>query len=223
MKFFKAIASIGMLYLSVGADAAKRGEDKEADALYDIQTGMAGLQNVAKDPAMLAQLMQDMQDPELMSYFTSLTTKRVLLQQDPELMMEAKRMQESPEFKKQMKKLEGTKGFKDSMKKSKEALKDPSTAARMEAQMEHMLTKGQEQLKNNAKGQMQEAMQAMNNPDVLAAAAKYMADPDFQKNMAKMAEDPAFKNYIAGMQDMMKDPAAKARMEKMSEQLKAAM
>mmetsp|Transcript_32276 Transcript_32276/g.71320 ORF Transcript_32276/g.71320 Transcript_32276/m.71320 type:complete len:204 (-) Transcript_32276:353-964(-) len=203
MKFFKAIASIGMLYLSVGADAAKRGEDKEADALYDIQTGMAGLQNVAKDPAMLAQLMQDMQDPELM--------------------MEAKRMQESPEFKKQMKKLEGTMGFKDSMKKSKEALKDPSTAARMEAQMEHMLTKGQEQLKNNAKGQMQEAMQAMNNPDVLAAAAKYMADPDFQKNMAKMAEDPAFKNYIAGMQDMMKDPAAKARMEKMSEQLKAAM
>jgi len=179
MKFFKAIASIGMLYLSVGADAAKRGEDKEADALYDIQTGMAGLQNVAKDPAMLAQLMQDMQDPELM--------------------MEAKRMQESPEFKKQMKKLEGTKGFKDSMKKSKEALKDPSTAARMEAQMEHMLTKGQEQLKNNAKGQMQEAMQAMNNPDVLAAAAKYMADPDFQKNMAKMAEDPAFKNYIAGV------------------------
>ena len=114
-------------------------------------------------------------------------------------MAEAKKMMESPEFKKQMKKLEGSKEFKESVKKSKEALKDPSTAARMEAQMEHMLTKGQEQLKNNAKGQMQEAMEAMNNPDVMAQAAKMMADPDFQKNMAKMAEDPAFKNYISAV------------------------
>ena len=138
-------------------------------------------------------------------------------------MAEAKKMMESPEFKKQMKKLEGSKEFKESTKKAREAMKDPATAARMEAQMEHMLTKGQDQLKNNAKNQMAEAMQAMNNPDVMAQAAKMMADPDFQKNMAKMAQDPAFKNYMSAMQDMMKDPEAKKRMERMSEQLKSAM
>ena len=72
-------------------------------------------------------------------------------------MAEAKKMMESPEFKKQMKKLEGSKDFKESTKKAREAMKDPATAARMEAQMEHMLTKGQDQLKNNAKNQMAEA------------------------------------------------------------------
>ena len=63
MKFFKAIASVGILFLSSGVSAAdyKRGENKEQDALYDIQTGMAGIQQAAKDPALLAQLIQDMQ------------------------------------------------------------------------------------------------------------------------------------------------------------------
>lgn len=63
MKFFKAIASVGILFLSSGVSAAeyKRGENKEQDALYDIQTGMAGMQQAAKDPALLAQLIQDMQ------------------------------------------------------------------------------------------------------------------------------------------------------------------
>lgn len=63
MKFFKAIASAGILFLSSGVSAAeyKRGENKEQDALYDIQTGMAGMQQAAKDPALLAQLIQDMQ------------------------------------------------------------------------------------------------------------------------------------------------------------------
>ena len=50
-------------FLSSGVSAAeyKRGENKEQDALYDIQTGMAGMQQAAKDPALLAQLIQDMQ------------------------------------------------------------------------------------------------------------------------------------------------------------------
>lgn len=63
MKFVKAIASVGILFLSSGVSAAdyKRGENKDQDALYDIQTGMAGIQQAAKDPALLAQLLQDMQ------------------------------------------------------------------------------------------------------------------------------------------------------------------
>jgi predicted DsbA family dithiol-disulfide isomerase len=44
--------------------------------------GMKGMQEAVNDPAMLAQLMRDMQDPELMA--------------------EAKKMMESKEFKRQV-------------------------------------------------------------------------------------------------------------------------
>lgn len=37
------------------------GKDPKKDAEYDISMGMAGIQNAAKDPKMLAQLFQDMQ------------------------------------------------------------------------------------------------------------------------------------------------------------------
>ena len=54
-------------------------------------------------------------------------------------MEEAKKMMESSEFKSQMKTLEKSKEFKEAVKKTGDMMKDPSTAARMEAQMEHML------------------------------------------------------------------------------------
>jgi len=38
-----------------------RGQDPQADAIRDMQTGMAGLQQAAKDPVLLAQLMKDLQ------------------------------------------------------------------------------------------------------------------------------------------------------------------
>lgn len=37
------------------------GKDPKKDAEYDIQMGMAGIQQAAKDPKLLAQLFQDMQ------------------------------------------------------------------------------------------------------------------------------------------------------------------
>lgn len=37
------------------------GTDPKRDAEYDISTGMAGIQQAAKDPKLLAQLFQDMQ------------------------------------------------------------------------------------------------------------------------------------------------------------------
>lgn len=120
--------------------------------------------------------------------------------QDPEMMAEAKKMMESPEFKAQMKKMEKSKEFKEAVKKTGDMMKDPAQAARMEAQMEHMLKRGQDTLKNNAKASMSEALGAMSDdPAVMSEAMKMMKDPDFQKNMAKMAEDPAFKNYMVAV------------------------
>jgi uncharacterized protein YjgD (DUF1641 family) len=204
MKFFKSLLSAGLLLLSSSATHAARGDDQDADALYDAQLGLAGVKQATNDPTLLAQLMQDMQDPEMMA--------------------EAKKMMESPEFKNQMKKLEKSKEFKEAVKKTGDMMKDPAQAARLEAQMEHMLKRGQDSLKKNAADSMTEAMGAMSeDPAVMAEAMKMMKDPDFQKNMAKMAEDPAFKNYIGAMQDMMKDPETKKRMEAMTQQFKAAM
>lgn len=61
MKLLRTILSAGLLLAAPAVEAAKsRGEDPKEDALYDINTGMAGLQQATKDPKLLAQLMQDM-------------------------------------------------------------------------------------------------------------------------------------------------------------------
>jgi len=159
MKLLKSLLSVCLLFSnSVFAD---RGEDKDADALYDVQLGMAGLKQASKDPTLLAQMIQDMQDPQMME--------------------EAKKMMESSEFKSQMKTLEKSKEFKEAVKKTGDMMKDPSTAARMEAQMEHMLKRGQDTLKQNAAASMTEALDAMNDPGLMADATKMMKYPEFQK------------------------------------------
>lgn len=64
MRFFKSIIStIALICFSEVAaqDEYVRGQDPQADAIRDMQTGMAGLQQAAKDPVLMAQLMQDLQ------------------------------------------------------------------------------------------------------------------------------------------------------------------
>jgi len=123
MKFFKALLSTSFLLTSIvsGQDAEYvRGEDPQADAIRDMQTGFSGLHQASKDPVLMAQMMEDLQNPEMMA--------------------EARKMMESPEFKKQMKQFEKSKEFKDAEKKMKGMMDDPQTAARMQAQAEHMVS-----------------------------------------------------------------------------------
>lgn len=54
MKYIKSI--ITAVVISLTSVVAQ-----EADAMRDIQLGMAGLQEASKNPALLAQLMQDLQ------------------------------------------------------------------------------------------------------------------------------------------------------------------
>ena len=119
-------------------------------------------------------------------------------------------------------------------------MQDPSTAARSEAKLEHMLKVGQEKLKQGAAGAMEEAMAAMTDPQVMAEMAQMMKDPKFQERLAAMTKDPSFKNYVAAvsrlrsnyrtriqwkfqsnnafaqMEEMMQDPEKKRKMEKVS-------
>ncbi len=64
MKIFKSFFSTALLLSlngSLAQDEYVRGQDPQADAIRDMQTGMAGLQQAAKDPVLMAQLMQDLQ------------------------------------------------------------------------------------------------------------------------------------------------------------------
>lgn len=115
---------------------------------------------------------------------------------DPEMMEEAKKMMENPEWKAEMKRLEKSKEYKDALKRTKEMMDDPSTAAKMQAQMEHMLQRGQDQIKKGAKDSLSDAMQAMNDPAMMAEAKKLMSDPAFQDSMQNMMKDPNFQTYI---------------------------
>ncbi len=52
---------LSMVGISSAAEDYVYGKDPKADAEYDISLGMAGIQQAAQDPKLLAQLFQDMQ------------------------------------------------------------------------------------------------------------------------------------------------------------------
>lgn len=111
-------------------------------------------------------------------------------------MAEAKKMMESPEFQKQMKELSGTKEFKNSIKNAESIMKDPSKAAEMEARMEHMVKRGNDELKKGAANMMDETMAAMaQNPELINEMTKMMKDPSFQQQLSEMMKDPSFAHY----------------------------
>lgn len=139
------------------------------------------------------------------------------------MLAEAKKMMEDPEFQKHMKKFANSNDFKESVKKTQDALKDPNTAARMEAQMEHMIKRGENDLKKGAAAAMEEAISSMSNPEVMAEMTKMLKDPAFQGQLAAMAKDPSFRNYMNAMEDMMKDPATKRKIEAASESIRASL
>lgn len=181
-----------------GQDAA----EMEIKAQQDVKLGLEGLKSMASNPALLAQLLEDMKDPEMMAA--------------------AKAMMENPAYKKNMEAFQNSAEFKESVKKTKEAMEDPDTAARLQAQVEHMAMRGKDDIKKNAMDSMSQAMGALSSdPAVLDEAKKLAKDPDFIKNLQEMAKDPAFKNYIDAMGEMMKDPEKKAQVEQVKQKLKA--
>ena len=105
-------------------------------------------------------------------------------------------MRENPEFQKQMKKLTESKDFKDSVKKTTEAMKDPNTAAKMEARAQHMIDVGNDQLKKAAGNSLEEAMASMANPQVMSEMAQMLKDPKTKQQLVEMMKDPSFKSYV---------------------------
>ena len=196
---FRKILFVGATLLSsLPLSLAQQGHAEQ-----DIMLGMQGLAQAAKDPALLAQLMKDMQDPEMMK--------------------EAQKMMQDPKFQAEMKKLQNDKGFKESLKQTTEMFKDPNAAAAAEAKMEHMMKVGNEQLKMGAAAAMEQAMEAMHNPEVMAEMSAMLKDPSFKQQLENLSKDPSFQTYIEAMQDMMKDPAKKRKFEEMGDSIRASL
>ena len=62
MQFFKSLYSLlVVLACVVAVTVAKKNTEEEDQALKDLYTGMAGLKEAANNPAILAQLMRDLQ------------------------------------------------------------------------------------------------------------------------------------------------------------------
>jgi hypothetical protein len=137
------------------------------------------------------------------------------------MMAEAQKMMNDPNFKKKMKDLAGGKDFKESIKKTKEMLDDPNLAAAAEAKFEHMQRVGNDQLKKGAANAMEQAMEALANPEVMAEMTKMLKDPKFKETLASMAKDSQLQNYMEAMQDMIKDPAKRKMIDDVSQKVKA--
>lgn len=135
-------------------------------------------------------------------------------------MAEAKKMMDDPDFQKKMKAMTQGKEFKESIKKTKELLDDPNKAAAAEAKIEHMQRVGGEMLKKGAMNDMEQAMAALANPQVMAEMTNMLKDPKFKDTLAAMTNDPQFQNYVEAMQDMVKDPNKRKKIEAVSAAVK---
>lgn len=136
-------------------------------------------------------------------------------------MAEAQKMMNDPSFQKKMKALTGGSDFKDSVKKTKEMMDDPNLAAAAEAKFEHMQRVGNDRLKQGAVNDMEQAMAAMANPEVMAEMAQMLQDPAFKDTLSGMAKNPQFQNYIDAMKDMVKDPTKMKKIEAASEAIRS--
>jgi len=212
---------------------SKEKKEKEEAALHEIQLGMAGLERVASDPALLAQLQRDMMDPEMMEaaqkMMNSKVNDRFCPNSRPHNRNSISTIQftnYSPhhppthpqEFKKQMKSLEKSKHFKDALELTQNALEDPQTSARLEAQMEKMTRDGNKVL-DNMEETVKTAMDQMGkNPAMMRELKNLMSNPE---QLREMMDDPSVRAYMDQMGDIMKDPAAAAQMEALKKQFSA--
>jgi tyrosyl-tRNA synthetase len=139
------------------------------------------------------------------------------------MMAEVKAMMDDPAWSKKMKEMAKSKEFKDSVKTTKEYMADPTKAAMAEAKVEHMAKVGGEQLKSGANNALDEALDSLKDPAIMAEMTKMMKDPNFKQKMKAMMNDNQFKEYASAMKDMMKDPNKKAFVEGVAANLKATL
>jgi mannitol/fructose-specific phosphotransferase system IIA component (Ntr-type) len=171
--------------------------------MFFVLASAEDLAHAASDSEILAQLMANMDDPEMLS---------------------------NPAFQSQIKKMQNVKSFKEALQKTKELLNDPSTTAKMRAQMEHVVKLSQNHLPNGGEGgigapgdAVKEAMNMINDPEVFGEAMKLMQDPEFVERLAAFTKDPAFSGYREAMANMMKDPDQKAKFEAMASAMGGSM
>ena len=61
MQFFKSLYTLLVVLACLVAVTVAKKKEEEDQAMKDLMTGMAGLKEAANNPAILAQLMRDLQ------------------------------------------------------------------------------------------------------------------------------------------------------------------
>lgn len=143
----------------------------------DLVRGMKGLQEAAKDPELLKQLMADLNNPETMS--------------------EAKKMMENPGWKQEMRNLNKIEEYQQTFKNTEDIIKDPNTQIKLEEAIK--LHEQQGDLEQSIGAAMGEAMKLMNNPDAMKEAQKMMQDKNLQKSMKEFFGSNSGKAYLGSM------------------------
>ena len=138
-------------------------------------------------------------------------------------MAEAQKLTQGADWQKRMKEVTESKEFKESFKNTADMLKDPNSAARAEAKFEHMQRVGNDRLKEAASNDMETIMESLSNPDVMAQRTCMLKDPKFKEQLAAITKDPQMQNYMAAMQDMMKDPQAQEKLKAATEAIRASL
>jgi cell fate (sporulation/competence/biofilm development) regulator YmcA (YheA/YmcA/DUF963 family) len=75
-------------------------------------------------------------------------------------------------------------------------------------------------LKQNAMNDMEQAMAALSNPDVMAEMTKMLQDPKFKETFEQLTKDSQFQNYIDAMKELQKDPVKRKKFDAAAETLK---
>ena len=68
---------------------------------------------------------------------------------------------------------------------------------------------------------MEQAMAALSNPDVMKEMMEMLKDPKFKDTFAQLTKDSQFQNYIDAMKELQKDPAKKKQFEAAAASVKA--
>ncbi|KAG5190585.1 hypothetical protein JKP88DRAFT_232138, partial [Tribonema minus] len=193
-----ALLSICCSTVSAWPGGKKEDEPKMPKGKDAVDLGMAGLGQLSRDPALMRQLMQDMNDPEIMA--------------------EVEKMTKDKKFQKEMNNLMNDDTFKNAMKEAADMINDPSTVNeinKMAGQYAQQMAKVQAAGGGNT---MQQAMNMMGNPKMAAQLEQMMRDPKFQEQMKAMMDQPEFAAQVQQaakeVEALMADPAKKAELER---------
>jgi len=178
----KLIASI---FLAFGALQAVHANE-------DLIEGMKGLQEAAKDPRMLAKLMEDLNNPEMMA--------------------EAKKMMQNSDWKNEMRKLEKAEQTKEVVKNVEQMLEDTENTQKLIN--ENLEKNDPATTALRADAAFSKAMDLADTEAGLHELKAALENEHMQAKLAELAKTKEYKAFVDQVKPLMDSPEMKEKMAK---------